>query len=77
MHGWGSPAGLENRILALFKEDRIDVLVYGHSHRAKNEHKDGILICNPGSPTDSRFAQFQSMGVLTVEEKISGEILYF
>ena len=77
MHGWGSPAGLENRILALFKEDRIDVLVYGHSHRAKNEHKDGILICNPGSPTDSRFAQFQSMGVLTIEEKITGEILYF
>ena len=77
MHGWGSPAGLEDRIRAAFKNDRIDVLVYGHSHRAQNEHKGGMLIFNPGSPTDNRFAQFQSMGILTIEEKITGEIYYF
>jgi putative phosphoesterase len=77
MHGWGSPAGLEDRILASFKDERIDALVYGHSHRAQLEHKNGILIFNPGSPTDNRFAQFQSVGILTLEEKITGEILYF
>jgi len=77
MHGWGNPAGLLDRILASFKNDRIDVLVYGHSHRVQLENKGEMLICNPGSPTDSRFAQFQSMGMLTVEEKITGEILYF
>ena len=77
MHGWGGPAGLEDRIRALFKDERIDVLVYGHSHRAKNEWKDGMLLFNPGSPTDSRFAQFKSLGVLTIEEKITGEIYYF
>jgi len=77
MHGWGSPAGIEERVLAAFKDDRIDVLVYGHSHRALLENRENILIFNPGSPTDSRFAQFQSMGILTVEEKITGEIVYF
>jgi uncharacterized protein len=77
MHGWGNPAGLEERILASFKDDRIDVLVYGHSHQAQNEQKGGILIFNPGSPTDNRFTRFQSMGMLTVEEKITGDILYF
>jgi uncharacterized protein len=77
MHGWGSPAGLEDRILSSFKDVRIDVLVYGHSHQAQNEHKGGILVFNPGSPTDNRFTQFQSMGMLTVAEKITGEILYF
>jgi uncharacterized protein len=77
MHGWGSPAGLEDRILATFKDDRIDVLVYGHSHRAQLEYKGSILIFNPGSPTDNRFTQFQSMGMLTIDEKITGEIFYF
>jgi uncharacterized protein len=77
MHGWGSPAGLEDRIRASFKDERIDVLVYGHSHQAKNEWKDGVLLFNPGSPTDSRFAQFKSLGVLTIGEKIAGEIHYF
>jgi putative phosphoesterase len=77
MHGWGSPAGLEDRILASFKDDRIDVLIYGHSHRAQLENRGSILIFNPGSPTDNRFSQFQSMGILTVDEKITGEILYF
>jgi putative phosphoesterase len=77
MHGWGSPSGLEERLLAAFKDDPIDVLVYGHSHRVKNEMRDGILLFNPGSPTDTRFAAFQSMGILTIEETIRGEILYF
>jgi len=77
MHGWGSPAGLEDRILASFKDDRIDVLIYGHSHRAQLENNGNVLLFNPGSPTDNRFTQFQSMGMLTVDEKITGEILYF
>jgi hypothetical protein len=77
MHGWGSPAELEDRILASFKDDRIDVLIYGHSHRAQLDQRGSILLFNPGSPTDSRFAQFQSMGMLTIEEKITGEIYYF
>jgi hypothetical protein len=77
MHGWGSPSGLEERILASFKNDRVDAIIYGHSHRAYNEMKNGILLFNPGSPTDTRFTSFQSMGILTIEDSISGEILYF
>jgi len=77
IHGSGSPAGLEDRILAAFTGERLDAIIYGHSHRVKNEFKNGLLLFNPGSPTDSRFAPFQSMGILTLEENITGEILYF
>jgi uncharacterized protein len=77
MHGWGNPEGLEDRILASFKDVRIDVLIYGHSHRVQLEQRGTVLLFNPGSPTDNRFAQFQSMGMLTVDEKITGEIFYF
>jgi hypothetical protein len=39
--------------------------------------RNGILLFNPGSPTDNRFAAFHSMGILTLEDTITGEILYF
>lgn len=76
MHGNGSPAGLEERILEHFKNTHLDALIYGHSHRAYKEMRDGILLFNPGSPTDKRFAKYQSIGILTLEENITGEIIY-
>jgi len=77
MHGEGRPAGLEELVLASFKSKSLDAIIYGHSHQAKNEMRDGVLLFNPGSPTDKRFAAFQSMGILTIEDTITGEILYF
>jgi hypothetical protein len=77
MHGWGSPAGLENLVLASFKGKKLDAIIYGHSHEAKNEMRNGVLLFNPGSPTDNRRAAFHSMGILTLEDTITGEILYF
>jgi len=77
VHGWGSPAGLEDRVLSSFNNKKLDAIIYGHSHQAKNEMRDGILLFNPGSPTDNRRAAFHSMGILTLEDTITGEILYF
>ena len=77
VHGWGSPAGLEDRVLSSFNNKKLDAIIYGHSHQAKNEMRDGILLFNPGSPTDTRFAAFHSLGILKIEDTITGEILYF
>ena len=77
VHGWGSPAELEERVLASFKGKKLDAIIYGHSHQAKNEMRNGVLLFNPGSPTDNRRAAFHSMGILTLEDTITGEILYF
>ncbi len=33
----------------------FDVLIYGHSHRASAQHKDGVLYLNPGSAGPKRF----------------------
>jgi hypothetical protein len=77
MHGWGSPAGLEDLVLASFKGKKLDAIIYGHSHEVKNEMRNGVLLFNPGSPTDNRRAAFHSMGILTLEDTITGEILYF
>jgi len=42
-HGSGSPWGIEERVIKMFESNRIDIIVYGHSHRSQNKVIDGIL----------------------------------
>ncbi len=74
IHGWGSPDGLEEKIIREFED--VECIVYGHTHRAVNEMKDGVLFFNPGSPTDRRFARHNSIGILDIGEEITGRIIY-
>lgn len=60
-----------------FSENKVDCVVYGHSHKAHNEIIDGILFFNPGSPLSKRFEPRYSIGILHVNEDIKGEIIYF
>jgi len=62
---------------AEFLDDNVDCVVYGHSHKPHNEVIDGILFFNPGSPTSRRFEPRYSLGLLTVDSDITGEIIYF
>lgn len=60
----------------IFAQDKVDAVIYGHSHQALNERIDGILYFNPGSPNDVVKAKFFSYGVLTVTGKtVKGEII--
>ena len=54
----------------------FDVVVYGHSHVAKQEIKSGVLYFNPGSAGPRRFRLPVTVGRLTVKDgKVSGEIV--
>lgn len=75
IHGWGLPEGLPQRMLGAFKGEKIDCLVFGHSHHPINEIKDGILLFNPGSPTDKIFTSYNSYGILEITDKITGKIV--
>jgi putative phosphoesterase len=67
-HGSGGPWGIEERIRKMFESDRINIIVYGHSHQPQNKVIDGILFFNPGKATDS-------FGILTIGGEIQGEII--
>jgi putative phosphoesterase len=73
VHGWGTPSGLEDRLLKAF--DRVDCLIFGHSHQPVNRVRNGILLFNPGSATDRRFSSFNSLGILDISGGIRGEII--
>jgi putative phosphoesterase len=73
-HGWGAAQGLESRLAPEF--DRIDCLVYGHSHNPANHWVDGVLHFNPGSASGIGFFGKPTIGFLYIEESgIKGEIL--
>lgn len=75
IHGWGTPAGLEQRVLAEFAGDALDVLIFGHSHQPLNRHQGTVLLLNPGSPTDRRYAPCHTVGLLTIDSGVRGEII--
>lgn len=74
-HGWGAPQGLEERVLQRFDLSNIDVLIYGHSHYPVCRKEGSLLLLNPGSPTDRRYAPFHSVGILHLGTTLAGEII--
>jgi hypothetical protein len=76
IHGWGDPHTLPQRVLEQFKGERVRCIIFGHSHQAMCEERSGVLLFNPGSPTDTIFAHFKSYGILEVtREGVKGEII--
>jgi putative phosphoesterase len=67
-HGSGAPWGIEERVRRMFESDRIDIIVYGHSHRSQNKVINDILFFNPGKAADS-------FGILTIDGEAEGEII--
>jgi putative phosphoesterase len=68
VHGHGAPHGLEIRLRPEF--DNVDCIVFGHSHHPFNQVVDGILMFNPGSPTDKRWAPSASLGIIHVNKSL-------
>lgn len=74
-HGSGSAEGLAARVHDEFGSDAVDCIVFGHSHAPFMSRQRGILTFNPGSPTDRRFAEKNTIGYLTItNDTITGEI---
>ncbi|MCX5703026.1 MAG: metallophosphoesterase, partial [Candidatus Omnitrophica bacterium] len=60
MHGYGAPNNLIELLTSVFKDEKPDVIIFGHSHSALNEKRNGILFFNPGSATDKIFSPYNS-----------------
>ena len=73
MHGYGAPHGLPERLRPEF--DKIDCLIFGHSHRTMNKTSGGVLFFNPGSAADPRSNRGRTVGVLHVNDRLRGEII--
>lgn len=72
-HGWGSPLGLEDKLLA--KLGRVNCIVYGHTHKPANHRVNGVLFFNPGSAVDKRFVVSKTIGIIEIDKEIEGRII--
>ena len=70
----GSPHTLEQRLRPKFPG--VQAIIHGHSHRTKNDFRDGVLWFNPGSATGKFPATKKTYGILTVDEEIHAEIIW-
>ncbi|WP_226642071.1 metallophosphoesterase family protein [Mesobacillus subterraneus] len=77
VHGHGSGKTTEKRAIESFTADKVDCIVFGHSHFPVNKEVGGIIIFNPGSPTDKRRQKQFSYGILTVGEEIVAKHVFF
>ena len=74
IHDSGPKKGRRGRMRRRFPGARI--VVFGHSHIPWLEDEDGLLLLNPGSPTDRRRQPEHTFALLRVDEgEVSAQIL--
>ena len=66
IHGWGSPQGLKDKIISRF--NKVDMIIYGHTHQAQDIIINGIHVFNAGS------AQ-KSFGIIDIDTTIQSRII--
>lgn len=66
IHDSGPKRGRRDRMRRRFPEARV--VVFGHSHIPFLEDEDGLLLLNPGSPTDKRRQPRHTFATLHAEE---------
>ncbi|MFH1354851.1 MAG: metallophosphoesterase family protein [Candidatus Omnitrophota bacterium] len=75
MHGWGHPGNLTEVMQEAFKGDKVDIVIFGHSHSPFNEKIKGVLFFNPGSATDKVFAPYNSYGIIEINGGIKAKVI--
>ena len=76
VHGHGSsmPRGLQKGLRARFNGQKLDAILYGHTHVTRSRMVEDILYFNPGSAAGRFPAYRRSYGILTVDGTIKAEI---
>ncbi|MFX1465883.1 MAG: metallophosphoesterase family protein [Promethearchaeota archaeon] len=66
IHGSGGPQGFIEKVEGIISGKDYEIVVCGHLHNAFVEKKFGRLFVNPGSPTDKRWAERNTVGILEI-----------
>lgn len=71
IHGYGKSSDLHLRMREEF--EGMDIIIFGHSHKPFKQIINGVLMFNPGSPTDKVFTNINSFGILELNREIKAE----
>jgi len=73
-HGYGSPHNIFEVLNEAFKGDKLNIIVFGHTHAAFCEKRGDTLFFNPGSPTDKLCVDCNTYGIIEINDKIEAKI---
>lgn len=74
VHGHQGPGRTTlDRAFGAFEPGDVDVVAFGHNHVPLCERRDGVLLLNPGSPTDRRRQPVYSYALLEIAAPRTGE----
>jgi uncharacterized protein len=74
-HGKGSGSKILDFVKKSFNQ-KLDVIIFGHSHTSFNQLIDGTLFFNPGSATDNVFSGRRTFGIIEINgDDVRGEII--
>src|SRR5690606_6961692 len=68
VHGHGTQGTTESRAADAFRNEQVDIILFGHSHIPLYKKRNGVWLFNPGSPTDKRRQSSYSFGVWTIRD---------
>jgi len=74
-HGCVLPLGFQYGLLQRFNGNKLDAILFGHTHIAVSKIIDGILFFNPGSAIGRFPAEQRSFGILEVGDTIQSYII--
>ncbi|MCR8631826.1 metallophosphoesterase family protein [Paenibacillus radicis (ex Xue et al. 2023)] len=77
VHGDGGRKSTLEQALDVFNGMSVDVIIFGHSHTPYQGMHNGVLLFNPGSPTDKRRQSQYSYGIIQLGKTIEAEIFYY
>lgn len=61
-----------------FEGDSVTCILFGHSHQPYLQTEDGVLLFNPGSPTDKRREKQYSFGLLEINDgQVSARHIFY
>lgn len=77
-HGHGNCKNTLQRAYDEFNDDRVDIIIFGHSHQPLVLTKNKVLMINPGSPSCKRREVWYSYVILEIKNKhINVEMKFF
>jgi uncharacterized protein len=78
VHGHAGPGrSTLARAQNTFKDQHVNAVLFGHSHIPYCEYHGGVLLFNPGSPTDRRRQRDYSYGIIRLHGSTLEPKLYY
>lgn len=77
LHGHGGGRLTAQKLTEQILVGKVDIAVFGHSHRPLCEWNDGTLLFNPGSATDRRWEPRHSYGIIRIDTGIDADLHFY